>query len=168
MIFQRIISGLLLINVCHALPEDKQQTMQFSASHAELNQDKHRGIFIGDVEIDQGSTHIRAFKVTTEGNANNQLIKAILEGDQKNQAHYSTLTHPDKPVLHAYADFIYYYPEQHIIELVGHAKVEQGTDSFAAARIHYDLLRQSVFSKSDGQLRTNIIIHPGKNNDIHD
>ena len=166
--FQYAVVGLLFIPVCYALPDDRQQIMQFSSSKAELIQSKHRGIFMGKVEIDQGSTHIRAVKVITEGNTSNQLIKAILEGDQQNQAHYWTLSQADKPVLHAYADFIYYYPERHIIELVGHAKIEQGTDSFEAAQIHYDLLRQRVFSMSDGQLQTNIIIHPGKNHGIND
>lgn len=150
----------------NALPEDAQQRLQFSASRAELSDHTHTGTLIGDVTLDQGSTHVRGTKALTQGNTSNQLVKAIIEGDLKHQAHYWTLTTKNKPILHAYADIIYYYPQQHRIELVGHAKVAQGNDAFTAAQIQYDLLHQQVFSKSDGQTRTNIIIHPGKNHGI--
>ena len=152
----------LIANHCFALPDDRLKVTQLQAGSADLNQQTHRGVYLGNVQLDQGTTHIRATRAITEGNAKNQLVKAVIKGNQTTQAHYWTLTAADKPPLHAYADTIYYYPERHIIELIGHAKVEQGDDSFAAPEISYDTLHQHIISNKDGKNRTMIIIHPGK------
>jgi len=161
----RIKLALVLILVtplCFSLPEDRQQTMQLQADSADLDQQSHQGLYLGDVQFDQGETHLRAAKAITEGNEKNQLTKATVEGSNKAQAHYWTLTAKDKPPLHAYADIIHYYPDRHLIQLIGHARVQQGNDSFAAPEISYDTERQHVVSKTDGKTRTTIIIHPGK------
>ena len=153
---------LLFTSSCFALPDDRAQIMHFRADTAELNHHTHRGIYVGDVQLDQGSTHIRAAEAITEGNLKNQLIKAIIKGNKAAQAHYWTLATADKLPVHAYADIIYYYPEKHSIELVGNAKVEQGTDSFSAPTIRYNTLNQCVVSENDSKSRTTITIHPGK------
>lgn len=157
--------GLVLCFITHrsqAMPDDHTKTMQFKAGAADIDQQSHHGTYTGNIELDQGTTHIRAAKATTEGNEKNQLVKAVIEGEGPTQAHYWTLTTLDKPPLHAYADIIYYHPDRHLIELVGHARVEQGEDSFSAPQISYDTLHQHVISKSDGKTRTTIVIHPKK------
>lgn len=145
--------------LCFALPDDRLQTMQLRANSADLDQHAHRGVYIGDVQLDQGTTHVRAAKAITEGNEKNQLVKAVIEGNKNAQAHYWTTAADDKPPLHAYADIIYYYPERHLIELIGHARVEQGEDSFAAPKISYDIQHQHVVSSSNEAERTLIVIH---------
>lgn len=143
-----------------ALPNDRFQIMQLSANSAELIQEQHLGIYTGNVQMDQGSTHLRADQAMTKGNQENKLIEAIATGSQDEPAHYWTLTATDKPPLHAYANKICYYPEQHLIKLIGEAHIEQGNDSFSAPEIIYDTLHQHVLTKSRGQSRTTIIIHP--------
>lgn len=159
----RAIILLFVTNLCFALSDDRTQIMQLSAGSADLDQQEHRGIYIEDVKFDQGTTHIRAAKAMTEGNSKNQITKAIIYGNKEAQAHYWTLTDTKKQPMHAFADTIYYYPIEHLIKLVGNARVEQGEDSFSAPSITYDTLRHHVISKSDGQGPTTIVIHPGKN-----
>ncbi len=156
-----VIIFALLTKIGFALPNDREQVIQVQANSADINQQTHRGIYIGDVQLDQGTTHVRAAQATTEGNEKNQLIKAIIQGNKETQAHFWSLTEVDKPPMHAYADTIYYYPEQHSIELVGNARVVQGKNSFAAPIINYDTLHQHVVSKNDGKARTMIIMHQG-------
>jgi lipopolysaccharide export system protein LptA len=155
----------LITNRCFALSDDHLQITHLQAGSADLNQQTHRGIYLHNVQLDQGTTHIHAARAITEGNAKNQLIKAIISGNKTAQAHYWTLTTPDKPPLHAYADTMYYYPERHTIELIGHAKVEQGDDSFAAPKISYDTLHQLIISNKDNKNRTMIILHQGINHE---
>ncbi len=159
----KVIFLLFVTNLCFALSEDRTQIMQLSAESADLDQEKHRGIYIDNIKLDQGTTHIRAAKAVTEGNSKNQLTKAIIYGNKEAQAHYWTLTDTKKQPMHAFADIIYYYPIEHLIKLVGNARVEQGENSFSAPNITYDTVRQHVISKSDGKGPTTIIIHPGKN-----
>ena len=144
-----------------ALPTDRAQVMQLRAGSADINQQSHRGVYTDHVQLDQGSTHITAAMAITEGNTKNELIKAIIQGNASTQAHYWTLTDTKKPIMHAYADTIYYYPQRHRIELVGHALVKQGDDSFSGPNICYDTQSQHVISKGDSQHQTLLIFHPG-------
>lgn len=155
----------LIPEIGHALPDDKTKTMQLSADYADLNQTTHLGIYKDHVAFDQGTTHIRAAAAITTGNEKNELTKASIQGDHQLQAHYWTTTTKEKPPMHAYADLITYYPAKHLIELTGHAKIEQGDDSFSAPKIVYDTLHQHVITQFTKTERTKIIIHPSN---LHD
>jgi lipopolysaccharide export system protein LptA len=145
-----------------ALPEDRKQMAHLSADKADLNQSSHRGEYIGNVEFDQGTTHLRALKAITEGDKQNKLTFAVAFGNKESPAHYWEKTAEDKPELHAYADIIRYYPDRHLIELLGNARVTQGEDSFTATKISYDTEKQHVIASGDTNSRTVIIIHPEK------
>ncbi|KTD31939.1 OstA family protein [Legionella israelensis] len=162
---RHVVKMMILLSISHALyglPSDREKVMNVVADSANLNQQEHKGEFNGHVQFVQGTTHLHAAQAITQGNEKNQLIVAIAKGDEKNQAHYWTLTDPAKPQLHAYADTIYYYPLKHLITLTGHARIVQGKNSFSAATISYDTLKQRVVSESDGQTRTTIVIYPDK------
>lgn len=153
---------LLTQGQASALPSDKQQVMHVTADSADLSQKQHQGTYVGNVEFIQGTTNLHAAKAITKADEKNQLTLAIANGSDGKQAHYWTQTGPDKPPFHAYADRIKYYPLKHIIELIGHAKVEQGQNSLSAAKIIYDIQEQHVLSQSDGTTRTTIILYPEK------
>ncbi len=146
-----------------ALPSDKDQVMHMVADSADLNQQSHRGIYIGNVEFNQGTSNLRADRAITEGNNQNKLALAIATGTAKQQAHYWTETGPDKPPFHAFADTIKYYPLTHIIELIGNAHIEQGQNSLSAATITYNIQDQHLVSTSQGKTRTTIIFYRIRN-----
>ncbi|MDI1351923.1 MAG: lipopolysaccharide transport periplasmic protein LptA [bacterium] len=153
---------ILLVGSGYALPTDKEKVMHVVSDSADLNQLKHQGIYTGNVEFIQGTTNLHAMKAITKANLKNQLTLAIAIGAKEKQAHYWTETGPNKPPLHAYADTIKYYPLKHVIELIGHARVEQGLNSLSAAKITYDTLEQHVVSDGDKTTRTTIILYPEK------
>ena len=146
----------------YALSTDKEQVMHVMADSADLSQQSHKGIYNGNVELIQGTTNLQANKAITKGNSKNQLVLAIAEGSKEKQAHYWTITDPKKPPVHAYADKILYYPLRHVIELIGNARVEQGKNSFSAAKISYDTVKEHVLSHGDGKKRIVIIYNPEK------
>lgn len=162
--FLVICSSTLLFfaNIAYALPDDKKQTMHVEADSADLNQQQHQGIYIGHVEFTQGTTNLHAAHAITKANEQNKLMLAIAKGNKESQAHYWTLSSEDKPPFHAYADTIKYYPLKHLIELTGHARVEQGTNSLAAEKIIYDTLKQHVVTEGTPTNRTVIIFYPEK------
>ncbi|GGI81028.1 lipopolysaccharide transport periplasmic protein LptA [Legionella impletisoli] len=157
-----VFLSLFISCISFALPDDREKTLYLRANKADINQATHKGIYTGDVELDQGSSHLRAAFAITQGNESNQLIKAFAKGDTHAQAHFWCLTAHNKPVLHAYADKIYYYPNKHIIELVGNAKVSQGENTFQAPTILYNVEQQHVITKRSGNQRTSITIYPEK------
>jgi lipopolysaccharide export system protein LptA len=161
----KTLGSLLLMCVAcplMALPEDSHAVIYVQAGSAILTQKTHRGTYKGGITIDQGSTHIRATSAITQGNGSNQLIKAMISGDLHNQVHYWALPAQDKPMVHAYADTIVYYPLTQEIELIGHARVEQGKHAFTAAVIHYNIKTQHVGTKPIAGEQTTFIIQPDK------
>lgn len=153
---------LLISAQSFALPEDKTQVMQLLADAADLDQNTHQGKYIGHVEFTQGSTNLRAARAITRGGTGNQLELAIAYGDKQDQAHFWTKTDKEKPPLHAYADEIRYYPQKHLIQLLGHAHIAQGQNSFSAPHIDYDSQKQQIISKKKGTERTLIVLYPEK------
>jgi len=153
---------LIITQTCFSLPEDQKKILLLRADKVDINQETHQGKYQHHVEFDQGTTHLRAALAMTEINQKNQLIKAIAKGNKEAQAHFWTLIDEKKPPLHAYANKILYFPEKHLIQLIGNAKVEQGKDVFSAPTIHYDTLHKHVISESQGQNQgqTLIIFHP--------
>lgn len=160
-----LLMALVFITPAYALPEDKDEIIHLSADSADLNQQQHKGIYRGKVKFDQGTTHLRADFALTLGDANNKLEQAEARGNKEKQAHYWTKTAEDKPLLHAYADLIRYYPKKNRIELIGRASISQGLNSFSAPKISYDTLKKQVFSSKEGKERTTIIIYPEKKHD---
>lgn len=156
-LFSCQISGLV-----YALPDDRNQVAKVSANKASLDQQKHRGEYIGEVCFDQGTTHLRADKALTLGNKENHLSFAVAYGKQGQLAHYWERTSNDKPELHAFAEEIRYYPERHLIRLIGKARVLQGKDSFSAPNIDFDTEKQQVMALGNSKERIHIIMHTGK------
>ena|SRR3990167_4583274 len=166
-----VLTALLLLGLpvgsLFALPEDQGKTLELSANTADLNHQNKRGEYNGHIELDQGTTHLRAAKAITNTDENNKLVSAFAYGDltlpaenPERLAHYWTQTAVDKPMMHAWAEIIRYYPKRHRIELIGHARVVQGNDSLVAPTIFYDMLKQHVITKNKGKTRTVIIFHP--------
>jgi len=158
---QIIIMGLMMIvSAASALPQDKESVLYLKAGSASFNQSTHSGTYSHLVALEQGSTHLRADTAETKTDEKNQLIFAIAKGNTTQRAHVWTLSEKNKPPVHAYADIIRYYPIEHRVELIGHAEVTQGDNSFKAPHIMYDTLTQHVITKSNGNERTTIIFNP--------
>lgn len=156
---------LLISKFSYSLVSDQQEPLELQANFADIDQEKHIGIYTGNVEFDQGTTHIRASKAVTKATKNNKISEAIIYGDKKNQAHYWSKISQDKPEIHAYADIICYKPEINTIELKGNARIRQGDNSFSAPMITYDTVNQHVTSTNMGiknNGRTVIIFNPNE------
>lgn len=153
---------LLYMSVSHAAT---QEPIYLKAGSASINQTTHIGRYHHQVTLDQGPLHLNAFSAETKTNEKNQLIFAIAKGAKDNQAHIWTTA--KQPPLHAYADKIIYYPLKHSIELIGHARIIQGDNSFSAPKIVYNTLTQHIVTESLLQERTVIIYKPAKTIDEH-
>lgn len=145
------------------LPSDKTAKLYITSDTADLNKSTGISIFIGNVKVNHGSTHVTADKLTTYSDKKNQIVKAIAEGENGNLATYQTMTDPNKPPLNATALVIQYFPQQHYVILIGQANAVQGKDSISGPRLEYDVAKQILLSKtipgtSNG--RTTIVIQP--------
>lgn len=143
-----------------ALDDDKNQPISVQADSVSIDNKTGTSIYEGNVVVINGSTHLTAAKATITMAKDNKIKEAEADGQGDIQAHYWTLTDPQKPELHAFADIIRIFPEKKLVYLIGHAKVNQGEDVYQAPEIEYNTETQHVFSPKSIQGRTVILIHP--------
>lgn len=162
-IFKFILLCLCLITFsAHALKEDQTQVLLISADKADFNQKSHEVIFKGNIEITQGTTHLLAHKIHATTDDHNHITLAIAYGNNAKQAHYWTLPEKDKEILHAYANKIYFYPDQHLIKLIGQAQIKQENNLFTAPIILFDTQNQHIVSQGNEKDKIKIILHHEK------
>ena len=146
-------------NIAFALNTDKDQILQIIADSVELKHHTGVAIYRHHVHVSQGTTHLTADKLTTTYDDQNQLESATAIGN-KTRATYRTQTDIKKPELIAQADTIKYLPKQKLVQLIGNAQASQGTDTFIAPQINYDIQNQIITSPPAEDGKTVITIQP--------
>lgn len=149
-----------LFSVAFCLPNDKKQTIHFTAGVIEWDQILHKGEFKDNVSFSQGSTQLFASFGTAQGDEHNQFNEVILYGDNKEQAHFLTLPKPNDKEVHAYADKMVYLPQKKLIQLYGNVSVHQGRYHFKAPFLQYDLEKKKIISQASGKDKTTVIVDP--------
>lgn len=127
-----------------------------SAGFASVDQSTHQHVFREAVQIDEIHQHLRASHVEITTDIHNQILSAIARGSKNTPAHlWST---EKKPTLHAYANEIQYFPQEHRVVLSGNARLSQGKNSFSAPKITYNTVTQHIVSEAQAHQRTTIIL----------
>lgn len=138
-----------------------------SSETAEINRQSGIGVYVTDVTIDQGDTHVTGDKATTHDDETGKLKEVIIESSSKQLAHYRTLVEEGKPELHAKAKTIKYYPQKNYIVLIGTASIVQGEDTIRGTQLEYDINKQVLKSHQQAKngnppSRTTIVIDPNQ------
>ena len=162
-----LFCACLFVTNTYALTSNKLEAIHFKAGHVTFNDEKGIGTYTNGVSIDQGSAHLRANHATTLMDKKHRLTRATAFGSADKKAHFWTLTAPDKPPLHAYADTIYYHPLKHELELIGHAHIIQGNNKLTAPHIRYDTEAERLMTTAKNKERTVILIDPAEHPEKH-
>ncbi|MDF1677961.1 MAG: lipopolysaccharide transport periplasmic protein LptA [Legionellaceae bacterium] len=157
-----ILFSMIAFHPSYALSRDKEEAIQFKAGHVTLNHKMGTGSYTGGVSIDQGSSHLRAQRATTQVDEKNHLTLASAFGSMHQKAHFWTLTSTDKPPLHAYANIIHYHPLRHQLELIGDARIVQGKNELNAPHIRYDIKAERFITTVQNNEGTIILIDPNQ------
>lgn len=156
----KLIGTWMIVSCAYALENDKNQTIHFNAGIIEWDQTKHQGHFSKNISIDQGTTHLDAITGFAQGNEKNQFTRIVLLGNEKQQAHFTTVTEANKPKLDAFSDKMVFLPQQKMIKLYGHVYVTQNRYHFHAPYLQYDIDKKKIISQADTPETTTIIIDP--------
>lgn len=136
--------GLLLAGSAHALSTDTQQPVQIEADFAELDDEEHTTVYIGNVIVDQGSIHMTGDRLRVNFTENKDLKDAYLEG---RPATFKQTPDNDDDV-HGQALQIEYHAQQSLLKLIEKARVTQGERLFEGHRINYDTKRSLITARS--------------------
>ena len=130
-----------------ALPEDSQQPIHITADQALRNEKEGITVYNGHVELEQGSLHITADKITIYS-LEEEADKIIAKGKPALLRQQPEL---EKGLLQARANIIEYYKKEARIHLKQDARIEQDGSRVTGETIDYFIDEQLVKA---GSIRT--------------
>jgi lipopolysaccharide export system protein LptA len=140
----------------YALSDDSNKPINIQADSAEINDATGISIYIGNVEITQGSMKLTGDKVILE-TKNKKVKKIIAEGD------LSTFTQKtdDGRLINAEAEKMVYSITGNKIVLTTNAKLTEAGNTFASDQITFYTDKEIVKAGSNsGNDRVNITVFP--------
>lgn len=142
-----------------ALEEDQYQPMYIEADAAELDDQQSTSLYIGNVEVTQGSMRIWADEVLVHHKPDRRAQKIIAIGQP---VRYRQRLDDDPEEVEGYALRMEYEADREELTLIDEAILVQGEDRFASDRIVYNRLtdRVTAGSSAQGRERVKIRIEP--------
>jgi lipopolysaccharide export system protein LptA len=142
-----------------ALEGDEQQPLYIESDAAELDDKQSISLYIGNVEVRQGSMRIYADEVLVHHKPNRQPQKIIAVGQP---ARYRQLMDDDPDEVKGRALRMEYEADRDEITLIDDAELTQGEDRFASDRIVYNRVTERVTAgtSAQGRERVKIRIEP--------
>jgi lipopolysaccharide export system protein LptA len=141
---------------CHALSTDPQQPVQIEADFAELDDEEHTTVYVGNVVVDQGSMHMTGDRLRVNFTESKDMKDAYLEG--RPATFKQTPDHGDD--VHGRAIKIEYHADQSLLNLIDKARVTQGERLFEGHRINYNTKKSIITARSRRAGEANKDQHP--------
>jgi lipopolysaccharide export system protein LptA len=142
-----------------ALEGDEQQPLYIEADAAELDDKQSISLYIGNVEVEQGSMRIYADEVLVHHKPDRQPRKIIAVGQP---ARYRQQMDDDPDEVKGRALRMEYEADRDELTLIDDAELTQGEDRFASDRIVYNRITERVTAgtSAQGRERVKIRIEP--------
>ena len=161
-----LASFLLLVSqLCLALPHDREQPIHISADEALRDEKRGVTVYSGNVQMNQGSMHIEADRVTIY-HIEAEADKIVARGQPAKMRQRPDL---EKGPVHARALIIEYYQREQKVLLREEARVEQDGAIVTGDSIDYFIAQQLVKADSDAARdgnRVQVVIPPSVQQDI--
>ena len=126
-----------------SLPEDADQPIHIRAQTAEFGRDRGQALYLGSVQVRQGSLQVRADRLIVDHDGG-RVLRITARGQP---AHYRQRLQQGE--LEADAATIVYHAGERRIDLEGNARLTQNGSEVAGERIRYDLAAGKVAAAAD-------------------
>ena len=136
-----------------ALQGDARQPVFIEADDVEVRETDSTSIYVGNVQVDQGSMRLLADHVTVYHRADRQPRLIIALGAP---AHYRQQLDNDQGEVQASAQRMEYDADKDELILIGDALLIQGADRLASERIIYDRARAQFRAGGTGRVKISI------------
>jgi len=126
--------------VALALNSEERLPIHIEADRAEINEAEGSPVYRGNVSVDQGTLRITAdqIRILTAGNEIVQIVASAAEGSGR-LAHYEQKPDPERDPVYADAREIVYEVKEETVQLSGHARLQQTTDTFKGEVLKYHM-----------------------------
>ncbi len=152
-----LLASLLASAPAWALKDDDKQPLLIEADKVELDEAKSTSVYVGNVQVNQGSMRLLADHVTVYHH-DDRRVKYIIALGQP--AKYKQLMDGDQGEVHAFAKRMDYDAVKDELVLIGDALLIQGQDRLSSQRIVYDRAQERM--RAGGSGRVKITITPEK------
>ncbi len=149
----------LLTQRAAGLTGDDQQPMLIEADTVEVDEAKGTSLYVGRVQVDQGTMRLLADQVTVHHRSDRRIRFIIARG---NPASYKQQMDGDQGEVQAFAKRMDYDAERDELVLTDEALLIQGTDRITSDRIVYD--RGKARMQAGGSGRVKITFTPDTKN----
>ena len=151
--------GLVVTVPAAALEEDQHQPMYIEADAAELDEKQSTSLYLGNVDVTQGSMHILADEVLVHHKQDRRVQKIIAVG---HPVRYRQRVEDDPDEVKGRALRMEYEADRDELTLIDEAVLIQGEDRFASDRIVYNRItdRVTAGTSAQGRERVKIRIEP--------
>ncbi|WP_295431232.1 lipopolysaccharide transport periplasmic protein LptA [uncultured Thiodictyon sp.] len=133
-----------------ALQSDAAQPMLIEADRVEVDEGKSTSLYLGQVQVDQGTMRLLADQVTVHHRSDRQIKYIIARGEP---ASYKQQLDGEQGEMQAFAKRMDYDADRDELILTGEALVIQGTDRIASERIVYDRAHARVQAGGDSRVK---------------
>lgn len=149
----------LLASPASALKDDENQPLLIEADAAELDDQQSISLYLGNVDVKQGSMHILADEVLVQHRPDRQIERIIAVG---RPVRYRQMLDGDPEPVHGEALRAEYDTGRAELTLIDQAVLTQGTDRFASDRIVYNrtTARVTAGGSAAGRERVRIRLTP--------
>lgn len=139
-----------------ALPDDPEQPIAIESDRAVRDEKAGTTIYIGDVELIQGSLKILAERLEIFHNDDNEVDAIIGYGKP---AYVEQRPDIDKPLVKARGETIRYFVVQERLQLEDNASIEQDGSTVSSNKIDY-YIKDEVVKASGSDQRVRVVIPP--------
>jgi lipopolysaccharide export system protein LptA len=149
-----------LSSVSHSLPEDSEKEIFIASDSASLDKPQGELIYLGNVELTQGTLNIQADKVTILRNENG-LEKVIANGKP---ARFEQVLSANEDKTQAFGETIIYHTSIKELTLLKNAGLKKQGNEFSGEKIVYLIQEQRVKADSpQPEERIRMVIQPKMN-----
>lgn len=140
----------------YALEEDRRQPIQIESDRAERDEKAGTTIYMGNVELVQGSLKMLADRLEIYTLKGNQLERVVAYGKP---AYVEQKPEPDKAVVKARGEIIRYFVAEERIQLEKNASIDQEGAMVNSNIIDY-FIRDEIVKASGSEERVKVVIPP--------
>lgn len=160
--FRTLVLILLvaLAGTSGALEEDRQQPIQIESDQAERDEKAGTTIYIGNVELVQGSLKMLADRLEIYTAEDKQLERIVAYGKP---AYVEQKPDPDKPLVKARGEIIRYMVSEERLQLEKNASIDQDGAVVSSNIIDY-FIKDEVVKASGSEKRVRVVIPPRSEN----
>jgi lipopolysaccharide export system protein LptA len=137
-----------------ALKDDETQPMLIEADQVELDEAKSTSVYIGNVQVDQGTMRLLADHVTVVHRPDRRVKTVVALGAP---VKYKQVLDGDQGEVHAFAKRMDFDADKNELTLIDDALLIQGEDRISSNRIVYDRARSRMLAGGTGRVKITLV-----------